>query len=56
MVKNLSANAGDSDLISRLERSPGEGDVNPLQYFLPGKFHGQRNLAGCRLWGHKESR
>ena len=56
MVKNLSANAGDSDLISRLERSPGEGDVNPLQYFLPGKFHGQRNLAGCCLWGHKESR
>ena len=51
MVKNLSANAGDSGLISGLERSPGEGDVNPLQYFLPGKFHGRRNLAGCRPWG-----
>ena len=23
--------------------------------FLPGKFCGQRNLAGCSLWGHKES-
>ena len=25
---------------------------NPLPVFLPGKFHGQRGLAGC--WGHKE--
>ena len=23
--------------------------------FLPGKSHGQRNLAGCSPWGHKES-
>ena len=23
--------------------------------FLPGKFHGQRNLAGYNPWGHKES-
>ena len=22
--------------------------------FLPGKSHGQRSLAGYRLWGHKE--
>ena len=22
---------------------------------LPGKSHGQRSLAGCSLWGHKES-
>ena len=22
--------------------------------FLPGKFHGQRNLAGYSPWGHKE--
>ena len=22
--------------------------------FLPGKFHGQRHLEGCSLWGHKE--
>ena len=27
------------------ERSPGEGNGNSLQYFLPGKFHGQRSLA-----------
>ena len=22
--------------------------------FLPGELHGQRSLAGCNLWGHKE--
>ena len=24
------------------------------QVFLPGKFHGQRSLVGCSLWGRKE--
>ena len=23
--------------------------------FLPGKFHGQKSLAGHSPWGHKES-
>ena len=33
MVKNQSAcNAGDLDSIPELERSPGEGNGNPLQY------------------------
>ena len=27
----------------------------PTPVFLPGKSHGQRNLAGYSLWGHKES-
>ena len=31
MVKNLHANEGDAGLIPELERSPGEGDGNPLQ-------------------------
>ena len=31
-VKNLPANAGDPGLILGLERSPGEGHGNPLQY------------------------
>ena len=31
-VKNLPASAGDSGLISRLVRCPGEGNDNPLQY------------------------
>ena len=61
MVKNLPANAGDSrgdtrDVVQLLGRedSPGEGNVNPLQYFLPGKYHGQRNLGGYSPWGCQE--
>ena len=27
----------------------------PTPVFLPGKFHGQRSLAGFSLWGCKES-
>ena len=26
----------------------------PTPVFLPGKPHGQRSLAGCSSWGHKE--
>ena len=25
-----------------------------MAVFLPGKFHGQRSLAGYSPWGHKE--
>ena len=25
-----------------------------IPIFLPGKSHGQRSLAGCNTWGHKE--
>ena len=32
MVKSPPANAGDAGLISGPERSPGEGNGNPLQY------------------------
>ena len=28
---------------------------NLLQYFLPGKFHGQRSLVDYSPWGLKES-
>ena len=49
-LKNLPASAGDQrgmGLIPELERSPGVGNGNPLTpVFLPGEFHGQRNLAG----------
>ena len=27
----------------------------PVPVFLPGEFRGQRNLAGYRAWGYKES-
>ena len=35
-VKNLPANTGDTGSISVSERSPGEGNGNPLQYFCLG--------------------
>ena len=55
MVKNLPV--VDTCSIPGLGRSPKERNGNPLQLFLPGKFHGQRNLAGyspcgCRRVGH----
>ena len=46
---------GDLGSIPGLERSPGQGNGNPLQYFLPEKSHGQRSLVGYSPWGHKES-
>ena len=36
MVKNLSANAGDMGSIPGLERYPGEGNGNALQYSCLG--------------------
>ena len=36
MVKNPPAKEGDMGLIPGSERSPGEGNGNPLQYSLPG--------------------
>ena len=27
----------------------------PTPVFLPGESHGQRSLAGCSPWGHRES-
>ena len=54
-VRNPPANAGDVGSISGSGPSPGEGNGNPLQYPLLGKFHGQRSLVGYSPWGHKES-
>ena len=45
VVKNLPANAGatgDTSLIPGLDRSPGGGNGNPLQYSCLKKSHGQR--------------
>ena len=56
MVKNPPANAEDiRDLgsIPGSGRSSGEGNDNLLQYFLPGKFHGQSSLEGYKPWGPK---
>ena len=46
MVKNLSANARDVGLNPGSERSPGEGNGNPLQSSCLGN-----SMAGCSLWG-----
>ena len=54
MVKNLAPNAEDTYWIPGSGRSPGEGNGNPLQYFLPGESHEQRSLAGYGLRSHKE--
>ena len=54
-VRNLPNNAGEEGWIPGLVRSPGEGNVNPLQY-LSGKSHGQRSLAGYSPWGCKSVR
>ena len=57
MIKNPPANtgeAGDSNLIPGLGKSPGGENGNPL-HILPEESHGQRSLAGYSPWGGKES-
>ena len=47
MVKNPPANADntrDAGSVPGLGRSSGAGNGNPLQYFLSGKYRGQRSL------------
>ena len=54
VVKNPPTNAGDVGLISGSGRSPGGGNVNPLQYScLENPIN--RSLAVYGLWGSKES-
>ena len=56
--KNPPANARDAKTWVRSlnqEDLLGQEMATPLQYSLPGKFHGQRSLAGYSPWGHKES-
>ena len=50
---NLPANTGDAASIPGSGSSPGEGNGNPNPAFLPGKFHGQRSLAGYSSQIHK---
>ena len=53
VVKNLPVNAGDTGSIPGSGRSPGEGNVSPLQYSCLEKSHGQRSLVGYSPWSHK---
>ena len=50
-VKTPPANAGNTGNSGLI---PGSA-ISPGVLFLPGKFHGQRSLAGCIPWGRKES-
>ena len=56
VVKNPPVSAENMGLIPGSERSPGEGNGNPLQFYCLGKFHGQRSLTGHSPWGHKRVR
>ena len=47
-------NAGDPSLIPGSGRSHGEGNGNPAPVFLPGEFHGQRNMSGYSPRGRRE--
>ena len=51
-AKNLSANAGDTEDTGLI---PWRKAWQPTSVFLPGKFHGQRDLVGYSPCGHKES-
>ena len=50
VVKNLLANTGDTGDLDLIPGLGGKISWNrkwqPTQVFLPGKFHGQRSLAG----------
>jgi len=48
-------NAGDLGWITGLGRSPGGGHGDPLQNSCLENPHGQRSLANCNPWGHRES-
>ena len=37
------------------EKIPWGRKWQPTPVFLPGKFHEQESLAGCRQWSRKES-
>ena len=53
--KESAYNVRDLGSIPGLERSPGEGNGNPLQYSCRENPHGQRSLVGYSPWGQKES-
>ena len=53
--KESACHAGDLGLIPGLERSPGGGHGNPLQYSCLEIPHGQRSLVSYCPWGRRES-
>ena len=55
VVQNLPAKTGDTGLIPGSGRSSGE-EMATHSSILPGKFHGQRSLAGYIPWARRELR
>ena len=58
MVKSLPSNAGDKKRCGFdhwLRKIPWSRKWQATAVFLPGKFHGQRSLAGYSLWDSRES-
>ena len=57
MVKNPLASAGDMrhGFDPCIRKIPWRRNWQPTTVLLPGKFHGQRNLAGYSPWDHKKS-
>ena len=53
--KEPTCNEGDLGSNPGLQRSPREENGYPLQYYLPGEFHGLRSQVGYSPRGHKES-
>ena len=54
MVKNLPV-MQETWVSSLVQEDALEKGMKPSPIFLPGEFHGQRNLAGYSPWGCKES-
>ena len=55
MVKNPPANVGDTDSVPRSERSPGEGNNNPLQYSCLGNPRDRGTWCGLPVHGVAKS-
>ena len=53
--KESVCNVGDLGSIPGLGRYPGRGHGNLSKYSCPENARGQRSLASCSPWGHKES-
>ena len=53
MVKNLPA-MQETQVQFLVGKIPWRREWQPTPVFLPGEFHGQRNLAGYRPWGRQQ--
>ena len=53
MVKNLPG-MRETWVQSQVSKIPWKRLWQPTPLFLPGKFHGERSLAGYSPWGRKE--